>query len=306
MFSPVSIQAHAITTLMVVVFAICGAIFVLVAWLVTYGAIRYRSRGIAADPVQSFGSSRVEVLWTAGPLLLLLVIFGLTVSAGQAADPSTNTTTEPDVRLIGHQWWWEVQYPRVGVVTANEIHMPTKTRLLFELRSADVIHDFWVPQLGRKMDLVPGHPARLWVEADTAGTYSGACAEYCGAEHAWMRLRVVAEPALRFASWVVAEGAPAVTAPPGAAAEGERLFGAMTCANCHAIGGTPYDARIGPDLTHVATRERLAGELIDNTPTNLARWIAHPNALKPSSHMPNLHLSSDQVAALVAYMETLR
>jgi cytochrome c oxidase subunit 2 len=200
MFSPVSPQAHAITTLMLIVFAICAAIFVLVAWLVVYGAIRYRSRSVAVEPVQSFGSTRVEMLWTAGPLLLLVVVFGLTVAAGHAADPST-PNRDPDVRLIGHQWWWEVQYPRIGVVTANEIHMPTNTRLLLELRSADVIHDFWVPQLGRKMDMVPGHPTSLWIEADADGTYSGACAEYCGAEHAWMRLRVIAEPPQDFARW---------------------------------------------------------------------------------------------------------
>jgi cytochrome c oxidase subunit II len=305
MFSPVSPQAHAITTLMLTVFAICAAIFVLVAWLVAYGAIRYRSRGDAADPVQSFGNTRVEALWTAGPLLLLVVIFALTVTAGRAADPST-PNTEPDIRLIGHQWWWEVQYPRAGIVSANEIHIPTNTRVLLELRSADVIHDFWVPELGRKMDMVPGHPTRLWIEADAAGTYGGACAEYCGAEHAWMRLRVVAEPAVDFASWMSREQTPAKRAGRGAAAEGERLFDAMTCVNCHAIAGTGHDARVGPDLTHIAARARLAGELIENTPENLARWIAHPDALKPSSHMPNLHLSSNQVTALVAYMETLR
>jgi cytochrome c oxidase subunit 2 len=305
MFSPVSPQAHAITMLMVVVFAICGLIFALVASVVAYGAIRYRSRDTAVEPAQSFGSTRVEVLWTAGPLLLLVVIFGLTVAAGRAADPST-PDTEPDVRLIGHQWWWEVQYPHVGIVTANEIHMPTSTRILLELRSADVIHDFWVPQLGRKMDMVPGHPTRLWIEADEAGTYTGACSEYCGAEHAWMRLRVVAEPGTDFARWVAREQTPAASATGGAAAEGERLFDAMTCATCHAIAGTTHHERIGPDLTHVATRARLAAELSDNTPANLADWIAHPDTMKPGSHMPNLHLSSEQVSALVAYMETLR
>ena len=304
MFSPVSAQAHAITNLLLIVFAICGLIFVLVAWLVAYGAIRYRSRGTAAEPEQSFGSTRVEVLWTAGPLVLLVVIFGLTIAAGGVADPST-PEREPDVRLTGHQWWWEVEYPRVGIVTANEIHMPTNTRVLLELRSADVIHDFWVPRLGRKMDMVPGHPTRLWIEADAAGTYSGACAEYCGAEHAWMRLRIIAEPPSQFEGWVAREHAPATTAVGGVAADGERLFGEMTCANCHAIAGTGHDARVGPDLTHIAGRARLAGEVIDNTPENLARWIANPDAIKPRSHMPNLHLSSDQVGALVAYMETL-
>lgn len=306
MFSPVSGQAHAITELILVVFAICTGIFVLVAWLVAHAALRFRYRAGDREPQQVFGSARVEALWTAGPLLLLAVIFALTVVAARASDPPTPAAEAPDILLVGHQWWWEIGYPNAHVVTANELHLPAGSRQLLELRSADVIHNFWVPELGRKMDMVPGHPTRLWVESDRSGTFSGACAEYCGAEHAWMRLRVVVDSPGAFARWVTHEQLPAASPAAASAKVGARLFGQLTCANCHAIEGTSFEGRIGPDLTHVASRATLAGELLDNSPANLTDWLVRPDALKPGSHMPNLHLSPDQVRSLVAYMETLR
>jgi cytochrome c oxidase subunit II len=302
----VSPQAHAIAALTLVLFAVCAVIFAIVAALVTYAAIRFRRRAPAGDPHQAFGNMRVEVLWTAAPLVLLIIIFGLTVRTMRASDPETPDRQTPDLVLIGHQWWWEARYPHDGVVTANEIHIPIGKRLLVELSSADVVHDFWVPQLGRKMDMVPGHPTRLWIESDTAGTFGGTCAEYCGAEHAWMRLRVVAEADAAFADWVAAEQRSAPAPNAGAALDGARLFTSLTCASCHAIAGTGNRTTIGPDLTHVASRKMLAGELIANTPEGLGRWLEHPDLLKPGSHMPNVHLSRDQIASLVAYLETLR
>jgi cytochrome c oxidase subunit 2 len=138
------------------------------------------------------------------------------------------------------------------------------------------------------------------------GTFGGACAEYCGAEHAWMRLRVVVDEPDAFARWVASEQRPAAASTDAHVLQGVQLFGQLTCANCHAVSGTTFEGRVGPDLTHVATRATLAGELLDNTPANLSDWLAHPDALKPGSHMPNLHLSADQVRSLVGYLETLR
>jgi cytochrome c oxidase subunit 2 len=306
MFSPVSAQAQAITDLILVLFAICAAIFLLVLCLVAYAAGRFRRRDGDPDPRQVFGNSRVETLWTAGPLLLLIVVFALTVHAMRVSDPETASVGVPDLRVIGHQWWWEVRYPADAVVTANEIHIPTGTRLLVELSSADVIHDFWVPQLGRKMDMVPGHPTRLWIESNAPGTYTGACAEYCGAEHAWMRLRVVAEPAADFARWIANQRRAPAAPVEGAAAQGAQLFVNLTCANCHAVGRGDDRPRIGPDLTHLASRRMLAAERIENNPETLAQWLAEPDVIKPASHMPNAHLSRDQVTALVAYLGALR
>jgi cytochrome c oxidase subunit 2 len=199
-----------------------------------------------------------------------------------------------------------VRYPS-GVVTANEIHIPTGKALVFQIESPDVVHDFWVPGLGRKIDAIPGRPARIWLQADEPGTYTGTCAEYCGAQHAWMRIRVIAQTPEQFETWAHHE----LTAPPRPAsnadriASGARVFVGKSCAGCHAIQGVS-SARVAPDLTHLAERETLGAGVIDNTPDTLARWLADPQGIKPGCHMPNAELSQGEVADLVAYFETLR
>jgi cytochrome c oxidase subunit 2 len=212
----------------------------------------------------------------------------------------------PDLRIVGHQWWWELDYLKSGAVAANELHIPIRQRLLVELRSADVIHDFWVPELARKMDVVPGHPNHIWLEADHPGTYLGVCAEFCGNEHAWMRFQVIAQPADQFAAWLrdQLEVPPKPNSPD--AQRGRQLFVARTCSNCHTVMGTPANQRIGPDLTHIASRRMLAGGALENTPENLALWLHDPNTFKPGSNMPNLQLSKDDVRKLAVYLETLK
>jgi cytochrome c oxidase subunit II len=183
------------------------------------------------------------------------------------------------------------------VVTANEIHIPVGKRLLVDLRSADVIHDFWAPELGRKIDVVPGHPNRLWIEADHGGTYLGMCAEFCGNEHAWMRFLVIADPPERFAAWLKEQ---AGAAPKPASADerlGAKIYRERICTNCHLRS-------VGPDLTHLASRRTLGAGALENTPGNLAAWLHDPNDFKPGSNMPNFKLSEDEVRALVAYLET--
>jgi cytochrome c oxidase subunit 2 len=183
------------------------------------------------------------------------------------------------------------------VVTANEIHIPVGKRLLVDFRSADVIHDFWVPAIGRKIDIVPGHPNRLWIEADRGGTYLGACAEFCGNEHAWMRIMVIADSPEEFAAWMKDQA----VAPPGpTTAEEQRglaIYRKSICINCHVNS-------VGPDLTHIASRRTLAAGALDNTPQNLAAWLHDPEDFKPGSNMPNFRLRDDEVWALVAYLET--
>lgn len=305
-FNPVSPQAQAISHLFLLVLLILAGIFVLVTWLVTYNTIRYRWRQGAAEPPQIFGHKTLEIAWTAGPILLLAVIFVLTLRVMSQSDPGTHGHA-PDIVLIGHQWWWEVRYPRSGVVTANEIHLPAGRRQLMELRSADVIHDFWVPQLGRKVDMIPGHPNALWLDVTRPGTYLGACAEFCGAGHAWMRLRVTAEAPDQFQNWLRQQAQ--TPAPPdhSAAEQGRQIYQQFTCGNCHAIRGTPQDqVQFGPDLTHIASRATLAAGVLTNTPSHLAEWLQNPQAVKPACSMPNFQLDSTQVQKLVAYLETLR
>jgi cytochrome c oxidase subunit 2 len=310
-FHPVSQQAHAISELLAFVLVLSAIVFggIVIVVSVIIWRFRHSREGVPDEPRAVFGHTRVEIVWTAIPILTVALLFALTLGAMRASDPSAPADRLPDVVLIAHQWWWEIRYPAAHVTTANDLHMPVGAKQLVELQSADVIHDFWVPRLGRKLDMVPGHPVRLWLAADSAGTYFGACAEYCGAEHAWMRLRVTAESASAFASWLAMEQRPAAqptSVSDSAAAQGAALYASLTCVNCHAIQGTPDTARVGPDLTHLATRPTLAAERLPNTPQNLRRWLAEPDVLKPGSHMPNLHLSDQDLDLLVAYLLTLR
>ncbi len=301
-FDPHSPQAAAIASLFTDTLLICGGIFLLVSVLVFYCAYRFRGDG-AREPEQVEGNRNLEIGWTLAPVLILGVLLTLTVRAMAAADAPIDR--EPDVTIIGHQWWWEVRYPS-GVVTANEVHIPTGKPLVFRLESADVIHDFWVPELGRKMDATPGRPTSLWLEADDPGTYVGTCAEYCGIQHAWMRILVVAEPPERFEAWQHHEREPAHRVRDEVARRGEKLFRTMACASCHTLNGSGGKEHFGPDLTHLAERATLGAGILPNTPGDLGRWLKDPQAIKTGCHMPDTQLSDAQVADLVGYFETLR
>jgi cytochrome c oxidase subunit 2 len=305
-FHPVSPQAKAISQLFfgtsIFLFVILG----IVSFLVFYMIIRFRDRPGAPEAKQIFGSNAIEITWTVIPIACLVVLFILMVITIHHSDPAVPTGRKPDLTVIAHQWWWEADYNYSGVVAANEIHIPVGKPWLVELKSADVIHDFWIPELARKEDVVPGHPNHMWLEASKPGTYLGACAEFCGTEHAWMRFIVVAQPQAEFDQWVKANLAipPAPTQP--LAVEGSKLFEERTCANCHTIEGTAANQTIGPDLTHIASRSILAAGALENSPANLAAWLHDPNEFKPGSHMPDLRLSAADVKALTAYLETLK
>ena len=304
-FNPDSPQARAISDLFTGSLVIAGIIFVIVTGLVAYIVYRYRSRPGMGEPRQLSGHTRLEIGWTIAPALVLIVMFGWTITTMRAADPPVGDR-QPDLVVRGVQWWWQVEYPQSGVVTANEIHIPIGQRLLVRLESADVIHDFWVPQLGPKRDMVPGHPNHIWLQADTPGTYLGACAEYCGEQHAWMRLRVIAQPQAEFDAWQQQQRQAPAAPTSGDAAQGVQEFQEHTCANCHAIAGTAATARAGPDLSHLASRQTLGAGVLQNTPDNLMKWLADPQVVKPGNHMPSLRLTDAELRALVAYLETLK
>lgn len=303
-FDPHSQYAHPIFGLFQLTLVLMIAILLLVTGLVTYILMRYRPRP-GRTPEINYGNRKLEVLWTAAPLVLLLFLFVMTVRTVRASDPE-KPAGDADIVVVGHQWWWEIRYPKLNIVTANELHIPIKHGQVLQLEAADVIHDFWVPQLTRKEDMNPGWKNYIWIGADHPGTYLGACAEYCGAEHAWMRIRVIAESDDRFEQW--AQRQKQIPSAPSSydAAQGAKLFRERTCANCHAIAGTSASALIGPDLTHICSRETLAAGAVQNTPDNLARWVHHPSQYKPASNMPDLQLSDQDVRQLTAYLETLR
>lgn len=303
-FNPVSPQEHDLSNLFVVTLLIMAAVVALVTGLVLYTAIRYRARPGEGEPQQQFGLPRLEIAWTVAPVLVLLVLFGFTVATMNSVQPSA--ARGGNLEVVGHQWWWEIRYPGTNVVTANEIHLPVGKRMLVALTSADVIHDLWLPQLGGKMDLDPGQINHMYLEADRPGTYLGACAEFCGTQHAWMLIRAIAQPPAEFRAWLRQQSRPARSTPSGAGTSGAQLFGQLSCAACHAIYGTPYRARVGPDLSHVGSRETLAAGLLPNNAAAMAAWLRNPQALKPGTHMPNLQLTGPQVTALTAYMESLK
>lgn len=302
MLDPVSSSGEAIRDLLIIVTAIGAVVLAIVAGMVTFFALRYRGRRGAADPPPIFGNSRIETVWFVVPIVIVLALFGLSLAVAREADPSTSGH-EPDLIVIGHQWWWEVIYPESGAVSANEIHIPTGTRLLLRLESVDVIHSFWVPEVGHKRDVIPGQPNTLWIEADEPGTYLGVCAEFCGTQHAWMRLRVIAQPPAEFDAWLRDQAQPIAQPATAEARQGQQIFAGRTCASCHAVSGTGRAPDVGPNLAHLGDRETLGAGVIENTRENLSRWLANPNSIKPGSLMPNLNLTDEEVAALVAYLE---
>jgi cytochrome c oxidase subunit 2 len=228
-FAPISPYTHALSALLIAVFLVLLAILLLVTSLVIYMIIRYRDRPGAPEARQIFGWNTLEVIWTLIPIGILTVFAFFMISVDRESDPLVPPGRKPDLEVIGHQWWWEINYVASGVVAANEVHIPIGKPILIDLRSADVIHDFWAPQLGREIDAVPGHPNTLWIEAEKPGTYMGECAEFCGVEHAWMRFRVVAQNQVAFDAWQRAQLAtpPSPSAPDAIA--GAKLFTDKTC-----------------------------------------------------------------------------
>lgn len=278
-------------------------IFVVVEALLLFVIWRYRDRPGRAEPRPIHGHLGLELIWTLIPVVIVVSIAVPTIAVvfrTHAPPPAEALKVE----VVGHQWWWEIRYPDLGVRTANELHLPAGRPVRLALTSADVIHSFWVPQLGGKRDLIPGKVNHLIFTVAAPGEYPGQCAEFCGVSHANMRLRVVAQAPAEFEGWAARQKAP--PAPPtGAAAEGREVFQASACVACHAIQGVAVGV-VGPDLTHMGSRKTLAGGLLPNTPEQMSRWLADPPAVKPGSRMPKLPLTDEQIAALVAYLESLR
>jgi cytochrome c oxidase subunit 2 len=314
-FDPAATPAHSIFNLSMLVLAVTLIIFLVVAGLLLYALIRYRQRPEDSDrePAQIYGSNQIELSWTVIPILIVVMLFLSTtrVILGTQAIPKPESAM--NVTVIGHQFWWEYRYPALGVVTANELHIPTSdpthpTPTYLTLMSADVDHSFWVPRLAGKTDLIPNHVNEMWVDPQQAGLYLGQCAQYCGTQHAKMLLRVYVQSPADFAAWINRQRQPAQQDFAGnpAAAEGQTVFMHNACINCHAIAGTAATGRFGPDLTHLASRDTLASGAIQNTAENLRTWIDNPNSMKPGSLMPPMHLNNHDLDVITAYLTQLR
>ena len=302
---PQSPLARAIYDLGIVSTVVFVLIFVVVTGAITFSIFRFGAREGEPDPRQILGNRKVEIAWTVIPFLIVIFLFVITLSAMNRADPPP--APSPDLVITGHQFWWQVDYPGSGVITANEIHIPTGKRLSVRLESKDVLHEFWVPQLTRKESNVPGQPNHIWLQADKPGDYIGQCSEFCGTQHAWMRILVVADEPARFEEWQHAQLQPAHAATTDVTAKGLAVFQTSTCINCHAIRGVAgADLRVAPDLTHVASRKQLASGMIDNTPANMRLWLKSPQHIKPGALMPDFSLTDEQLDQLATYLSTLR
>jgi len=290
-------------------------IFLVVAGLLLYALIRYRNRPEDSDrePAQIYGSNQIELSWTVIPILIVVMLFLSTtrVILGTQAIPKPDSAM--NVTVIGHQFWWEYRYPQLGVVTANELHIPVSdpahpTPTYLTMSSADVSHSFWVPRLAGKTDVIPNKINTMWIDPQQSGLYLGQCAQYCGTQHAKMLLRVYAQTPADFAAWVNQQRHPAVQDFSGnpIAAEGQMVFLHNACINCHTVAGTTATGIFGPDLTHLASRDTIASGAIQNTPENLKQWIDDPNSMKPGSLMPAMHLNQRDLNAITAYLSQLR
>jgi cytochrome c oxidase subunit 2 len=279
-------------------------VFGLVVAALLFVLVRFRS-GRPGEASRRSGHRRLEAAWTTAALLL---IGGLFVAAlrTMAQVEAVSADAPLVVEVIGHQWWWELRYPG-AVRTANELHLPVGRPVEFRIASVDVIHSFWVPALGWKRDAVPGRSNTMRVLLDRGGTFDGACAEYCGLQHAWMRVRLVAEESAAFEAWLRNESGPAPDAQSDAARRGLALFRAGTCVSCHAIRGAGADATVGPDLSHLAARTTLGAGALDNMPESLRAWIADPHQAKPGVLMPAFaNLRESELRDLAAYLGELR
>ena len=310
-FAPRSTPADSIYHLSHFVLTITGLIFLVVFGLLVYVVVKFRNRAADAqrEPAQVYGSTQIELAWTIIPILIVVVLFLATARVIHAIQDAVKPAAAVEVTAIGHQFWWEFRYPALGIVTANELHIPVSdpahpTPTFVKLLSADTDHSFWIPQLAGKTDLIPNRLNEMWIDPHTTGLYLGQCAQYCGTQHAKMLLRVSVDSPDDFDAWVRAQKQPANQDEKEMA--GRRIFETTACVNCHAVAGTDGTGRFGPDLTHLMSRQTIAAGAAENTTENLRLWIQKPDAIKPGSLMPAMQLDDSDLDALVRYLETLK
>ncbi len=286
-------------------FAIAAVLLLLfVSSLIIYICVKYRDKPGNPLPRQIGKNNRLEIGMFLFPTLMISIFLFLTIrTIHRVMKPAQG---QPDVIITGHQWWWEVYYPATGVTAANEVHLQINKNLLIEFHSADVIHDWWVPEFGNKMDVVPGRNNYIWLNITGKGNYVGACSEFCGSEHAWMRIKVVAEEEPAFRAWLDANKKTANMPSDELAMKGMILFQSRSCGSCHRISGTPSIASVGPDLSHLFSRSTMLSGMMEMNEANLHSWISNPQLVKPDAKMPDFIFSKDSVDAIVHYLAQLK
>jgi cytochrome c oxidase subunit 2 len=309
---PRSHQARDIASLFLWMMGAAWIGLAVVVALLLLSWIRASRRGIGRDtsglkPGERPGWFVVVGAGIALPIAVISTLFVISdIFVIRTTEAPAKSATKLTVRVIGHDWWWEVRYPASGAVTANEIHIPVRTPVRVEVRTADVVHSFWVPELNRKIDTIPERTNAIELDADRAGLYRGQCSEFCGLQHAHMGMYVYVESPRAFRRWLATQAKPAAPPAEAVAARGLREFERGACSSCHAIRGTSATSDVGPDLTHVAGRSTLGAVTIKNDAHNLADWITHSQQIKPGNQMPDIRLTKPQLDALVAYLRGLR
>ncbi len=308
-FKPLATPAELVSELSILTLVICAVVFLIVASLLAYAVIRfgYRRGDDRSEPAQVYGSNQVEIAWTVIPILIVFVLTMSTARVTSAVQDHPMPHDAINITVIGHQWWWEFRYTDLKITTANEMHVPISTMAqpklaLLTLKSADVAHGFWVPQLAGKTDVIPNRTNTMWIDPKELGIFFGNCSEYCGTQHAKMELRVVVDTPEDFAKWVAQQQA---GAPAPEAAENQKAFLTASCVACHMVAGTRARGRTGPDLTHLMSRQTLSAMEVPLNTANLRDWIKDPQHLKPGNKMPTVNLNDAQLDRIVAYLVTL-
>lgn len=314
MFQPLSRPAEMIHVTAVLVLVISAAIFVVVTGLLVYIVLKFRrpESDDGTEPPQIYGSTNIELAWTVIPILITVVLVLVTSRTIGEIQNMKMPENALKVRIVGHQWWWEAHYPDLGIITANEIHVPLSDRdpakarpTHLTLQSADVIHSFWVPQLAGKTDLIPNKDNESWIDPYEVGVYFGNCAEYCGTQHANMLLRVIVHTPEEFEKWVEQQKAPTALQTPEET-EGHRIFFANSCVNCHKVSDSVAVGVFGPDLTKLMSRQTIGAGVAPLNKETLWTWVRDPQILKPGCYMPDMKLTEKEVDAVVAYLQTLK
>lgn len=280
-------------------------VLVLVEAGFAWSLLRDRKReGDNSLPPQITGNARVEMVWTVIPVILVIVLFVLMVQTMGAVAAPAPAPGDINLRVVGHRWWWEFDYPDLGIVTANELHIPAGANVQITLDSVDVIHSFWVPQLSGKTDAIPGQTNHMWMNAGQPGTYLGQCAEFCGTEHALMRIVVVVDSPEDFKAWAANQQKPAAQPQSADEQAGLKILQG-TCAGCHSLDPNEKEVKVGPNLAHVLSRSMFAGDTFDLNETNLRRWLSDTQAMKPGNDM-QITLLPQEIDQVIAYLKLLK
>jgi cytochrome c oxidase subunit 2 len=297
---PASHAADKIAELWWILFAVSFVVFTVVVALLLVGALRRRGGGAPDRRPSRRGTRLVAIAGVVVPTVVVIALFFASVATLPAVAPA-GKNAQMTIEVVGRQWFWDVYYRGGAIRTSNEIHIPVGVPVEVRVRSEDVIHSLWVPRLNRKIDVIPGQENAVVFDAKKPGVYRGQCAEFCGVQHGYMALLVIAQPRAQFARWLANQAKPASRTQGGLLA-----FVGIGCAGCHEISGAPQKSRFGPDLSHFGVRRTIGAGTFENTPENLAAWLRDPQAIKPGNKMPNLGLLEPEIQILVRYLEALK